>query len=378
MPRLLVLGCCFLTACSLPELASPTTTFESTTTLPSTTSVSPTTTSVPVDGLLVAWTVSALPTGMTEAVSGLDHVLEMTMVQAGITRLVESTDSGGSVVDRAPDGFAYPLDTIGIDPTGYSRLAPGASGEELAALEPGEAILGERSATLRRLDVGSVLHFDDGERLTVTAILPDEAVGAAELVVTQGFPGVDRDRYLLIRHEATAQEMEPAIVAAAGEPTRVVGLGDEPYLRFGSGVVPPIAVKERFGEFALRGDGDSFTVDPVWRENIVFGEVPLLGTVNCHREFIPKLRGALQEVVDRGLGHLIDSTGYRGCWNARWIAGRRGISRHSWGIAVDINFFVEADGADPRLIEVMDRWGFESGHDFLLPDPGHFEWRNDP
>ena len=315
---------------------------------------------------------------MAEAVSTLENVVEVTMVQAGITRLVESIDSAGGVVDMAPDGFAYPLDTIGIDPTQYSRLAPGSSLDELVALQPGEAILGERSAAFRRLDVGSVLHFDDGERLTVAAILPDEVVGAAELVVTQGFPNVDRDRYLLVRHEATSEEMEPAIVAAAGEPTRVVGLGDEPYLRFGSGVVPPIAVKERFGEFAARGDGDAFTVDPVWRQNIVFEEVPLLGTVNCHREFIPMLRGALQELVDRGLGDLIDISGYRGCWNARWIAGRRGISRHSWGIAVDINFFVEADGADPRLIEVMTKWGFESGHDFLLPDPGHFEWRMDP
>ena len=33
---------------------------------------------------------------------------------------------------------------------------------------------------------------------------------------------------------------------------------------------------------------------------------------------------------------------------------------------------------DPRLVEVMERWGFTSGHQWLISDPGHFEYVQPP
>jgi len=45
---------------------------------------------------------------------------------------------------------------------------------------------------------------------------------------------------------------------------------------------------------------------------------------------------------------------------------------------VDINIGTNPGGLesaqDPRLVEVMERWGFTSGHAWLVPDPGHFEY----
>jgi len=97
---------------------------------------------------------------------------------------------------------------------------------------------------------------------------------------------------------------------------------------------------------------------------------------------IPALAGALGELEALGLGSLVDPAGYQGCYVPSVIPGSGGLSRHSWGIAVDVNFLPNATGlpsfADARLIEVMDRWGFVSGAQFLETDPGHFEYVQAP
>lgn len=88
----------------------------------------------------------------------------------------------------------------------------------------------------------------------------------------------------------------------------------------------------------------------------------------------------MQELIDRNLDILIDPEGFRGCDKARLIAPNSGISRHAWGAALDINFGADraSRAQDPRLIEIMTRWGFTSGHAWLVPDPGHFEYARRP
>lgn len=90
----------------------------------------------------------------------------------------------------------------------------------------------------------------------------------------------------------------------------------------------------------------------------------------------------MAELEERNLASLVDPDGFRGCFNPRYIGGTRGISRHAWGAAVDINLGSNPEGLesvqDPRLIEVMERWGFTSGHEWLIPDPGHFEYVQPP
>ena len=108
----------------------------------------------------------------------------------------------------------------------------------------------------------------------------------------------------------------------------------------------------------------------------------LIGTVSCHRALVPALTGALKEVADRGLGFRIDRAGFRGCAKARLIAPGSGLSRHAWGAAVDLNFGNGPQGRinarDPRLVAIMARWGFTSGHTWLVPDAGHFEYFRPP
>lgn len=125
------------------------------------------------------------------------------------------------------------------------------------------------------------------------------------------------------------------------------------------------------------GDG-TIRIAPDWvRRHIVSADVPILGRVTCHRMLIPQLSAALQEIERAGLADVI--TTYDGCWVPRhmlWDASR-GISRHAWGLALDINARTNGYGArptlDPRVVEIFQRWGFKWGGDFSTPDGMHFE-----
>ncbi|HET7519538.1 MAG TPA: M15 family metallopeptidase, partial [Actinomycetes bacterium] len=97
---------------------------------------------------------------------------------------------------------------------------------------------------------------------------------------------------------------------------------------------------------------------------------------------LPALAGAMGELRQRDLARLVDPEAYRGCWNPRLTRSGSGVSRHAWGAAVDLNVAGNPTGLasaqDPRLVEVMERWGFTWGGRWLVPDPAHFEWLRSP
>jgi hypothetical protein len=88
----------------------------------------------------------------------------------------------------------------------------------------------------------------------------------------------------------------------------------------------------------------------------------------------------MTELEQANLAFLVRS--FHGCFNPRFIAGTHTLSRHAWGAAVDINYSSNPTGSantqDGRLIEVMMRWGFTWGGNWLVPDPAHFEWAGPP
>jgi hypothetical protein len=121
--------------------------------------------------------------------------------------------------------------------------------------------------------------------------------------------------------------------------------------------------------------------DPAWvQANIVNADVPILGTVTCHRLLVPRLAGALREIDDEGLAHLIDPSQYGGCYVPRFIDrdATKPLSKHAFGLAVDLNTRTNQLGTrghmDPRIVEIFQRWGFEWGGTWVpRPDPMHFE-----
>jgi len=146
-------------------------------------------------------------------------------------------------------------------------------------------------------------------------------------------------------------------------------------------VLPTALVKEMFGDFQIKErDGTWITTEPSWREeNIQAKKVPILGTTRCHRLMWEPLEGALNQILQEGLADTLSIKDFKksgGCYAPRRInrfdAGGS-ISRHAWGIAIDIN---TKSSYHPRVVEIFNSWGFAWGGTWTSPDEMHFELRD--
>jgi hypothetical protein len=356
----------------------------------------------PADRVLLAWTPRRLPAGLAGHLRRAPGVRAVTVVKGGRLELTGSTDADGRAVDRPPKGMTIPLEAIAFDPATYTGFLPASARAALRRLTPTEALLGATSARLRHLGPGGRLELsrgsgglkgsppvDKGRRLTVAGVVDDALVGAAEVAVSRAGGralGLTSDRYALLAYRGGRAAVAAAVRRAlpAGLPVRLRGPGETPFFRAGDAVLPQAMVKERFGEFAWRpaGGGD-FVQDPAWRAaNLATRRVPILGPVRCNRVLLPALAGAMRELEQHNLAGLVDPAAFAGCWNSRLTRGGSGASRHAWGAAVDLNVAGNPTGLDsaqdPRLVEVMERWGFTWGGRWLVPDPAHFEYLRPP
>ena len=322
-------------------------------------------------------TQGGLPDGLAEAVAGEPGIEVVTEVRGATLELVGTVDADGEVVDELPDGWRFPLEVLAIDPTSYHEVL---DVEDVLSLAPDEGLLSESSAQVRRLGPGGQLRFRDGTRLTVAGVLPDEMVGAAELLVRAESPlPVTTSRYLLAHTPEPLDDRGRArLLELAGSGSHLELGGDVPVLRHAAGVMPPARLKVHFGEFAYTdGPGRWIHQGTTWlREYYAEESVPILGATECHRDLFPPLRAAMQELVDRGLAHLVDADDYGGCWAPR-TQGSEALSSHAWGIAVDLNVAGNHYGAEPtmpeEIVQVMAAHGFTWGGDWPVPDGMHFE-----
>jgi hypothetical protein len=333
-----------------------------------------------VGGVLLVWTPAGLPAGLDVRWREVPGVTAVATVTGGSLDLRRSLDGDGRVVDQAPSGLAIPLDAVAVDPDRHSPFLPATALPAFRDLGPGEALLGSTSGRIRRLGAGGVLELVDGSRLTVAGVVPDEVIGAAEVVVPRSMLTVVR--YALLAYEGDRVAVEAAVrrLVPDGTPVRIRGPGETPFLREGDAVLPQALIKERFGEFAYaRGAGTDVTQDEAWvNQNIVAARVLLLGLVRCHRSVIAALEGSMRELEERNLGFLVDPAGFGGCWVPGVIRPGDALSRHAWGVAFDLNTAKNPTGVgstqDRRVVDVMARWGFTSGAAWLVPDGSHFEY----
>ena len=146
-------------------------------------------------------------------------------------------------------------------------------------------------------------------------------------------------------------------------------------------VLPTALVKNYFGDFQIKEkDGTWIIVEPTWRnENIERKEMPIIGRATCNKIMWKPLLGALNQVIDEGLENTLYKDEFQksgGCYAPRRInrfnAGGS-ISRHAWGIAIDINVKSEYH---PRVVEIFNEWGFAWGGTWTSPDEMHFELRD--
>ncbi len=94
----------------------------------------------------------------------------------------------------------------------------------------------------------------------------------------------------------------------------------------------------------------------------------------------PQLRAALTEIVQRGLARQDPPRASTPAATTRGTSPttrRKGLSLHSWGIAVDLNVPGNQRGTvgemDRRVVAIFKKWGFAWGGDWNYTDPMHFE-----
>ena len=306
-----------------------------------------------------------------------------------VTLRLLAVKRGEAVVQAPTEGFGYPLLVSTIDY--YSPLV----GNEISnVLSAGEVVIGTLAASLRGAQVGDVLSLESVAGTTVDlpvgAIVPDEAIHWSELLIDRSVGvqlGIDRPFALLLWGGDLAR-VEEVLAASQLDPSvRLAGPTTEP---MSDRVLPIAVVKQRFGEFAMRSlGGDEIEVDPTWKAtNIVTVDLAPLGLFECHRLLVPYIRGVVDELTRAQLLDQVDPGDFQlagGCFNARLNRGADpgfSVSRHSWGIAIDINPSTNAFGAAPSLsphvVDVFRRWGFSWGGTWVVPDGMHFEWRQLP
>ena len=211
--------------------------------------------------------------------------------------MTRSWTADGEVADHPRPPYAIPIDAAAVDTHSFSDFLPQADRGLMGDLARGEGILGATSAEIRGLGAGAVLRFRTGGKVTIAAVLPDELVGAAELMVstaTGARIGVSRDRYVLLQpspghppstHRLSTQlrALLPADLTPAYRKVQVRGPGETPYLREGDAVLPPVLIKALFGEFAATDDParPGYLRDRSrWvHRHIVTTTVPVLGRV---------------------------------------------------------------------------------------------------
>lgn len=246
---------------------------------------------------------------------------------------------------------------------------------------PGEVVLTGAGAAFRDLDVGAVVELTDRVERTVVAVVDDPLLDDVEFVVAEedaaSLDVRDRQRALLKLGDGAAADTVAAAAAQVLGPDAVVQArpAEERPL-----VLSLPETKARFGEFAFRDlPGRDIQQGVSWiREYITSEEVPILGDVTCNRLIFDDLRAALHDVIDSGLAGEIDPALYGGCWVPRRINKNANLSRHSWGIGIDINVDFSAPGLGPipseGVIAAFERHGFRWGGDYPIPDNHHFEW----
>jgi D-alanyl-D-alanine carboxypeptidase len=334
------------------------------------------------DPVLLIWTSGGLPPGLAAEVAALAGVGEVTVVRGDQAAMVASSIDG-RVVEEHRDGWRIPLDTLAVEPATFASFVAEPAARPVRDLQAGEALLTQTSAELRGLSVGSRIELDGGG-VTISGIIDDLSGAGAELIVTADQAaalGIRTERYLLVRHTAPRSELERTIAERflGGRAVRFRTPAETTWLRHGDAVEPNLFLKVAFGEFAFRDRGGrDVEISPDWVDRwIVTDQVPILGSVTCHRQVIEPLRAALRELSDAGLGHLVDPADFAGCFGPRRIASGQPLSHHAWGAALDLNVDGNPRGSfstqDERLVDVMAHHGFTWGGAWLVPDPAHYE-----
>ena len=304
---------------------------------------------------------------------------------SGTLRMM-SVARGGESIQTFPPGMGVPMSVASWDAASADALL----GRSLSALLAQDGVvMSDRSAGLRGATTGDTVVLEGWNgaliELEIVGISPDVDLGWSEIIMNRTVAdSLGFTRVSLVATPGDGGDAAMLRNRLDDLPVRVSGPDDD--VDRTDFVLPTVMVKERFGEFSFRPTrGDAIEIDPAWEDaNIVTVDIEPLGLFECHRLVVPYVRSVVEDLRASGLLAEVDPGDFQlagGCFNARLIrGGDKGfaLSRHSWGIAIDINPSTNRYDGDVSLSEEFGQtfrdWGFSWGAGWLRPDGMHFEW----
>ena len=316
-----------------------------------------------------------------ESVKNLDS--NVTFIGRANVGLESTTAPNKEIKVSTLENFLYSVSVKTID----SKVTNMFYDDDTAdVINSGMLVVSSLTSERYQLEVGDIVNFVglNNEKISIEVgkVIKDSALGWFEIVVNKevGYKlGIFRNIQAIIWDSKISEnffiELHKNI-----EYKRVKFTYKKPSPNK-NWVLPNALVKEMFGDFQIKEkDGVWITTEPAWREeNIQNKRMPILGITRCHRLMWEPLEGALNQILEEGLEEFLSIEEFRssgGCYAPRRISrfnAGGSISRHAWGIAIDIN---TKSGYPPRIVEIFNSWGFAWGGTWTSPDEMHFELRD--
>ena len=298
----------------------------------------------------------------------------------GLEKIIDTSNQESLKTD---ENYLYSLSIKTIE-SKYADLFYSNQITEL--IQKNKIIVSEFTAEQYSINVGDTLVLVGMNEVTfeieVGEIVPDAELGWFEAVVNKevGYQlGINRNIQAIIwDNKVTENHFVELYKNIEYKQLRVTFKDAKPNKNW---VLPTALVKKYFGDFQIKEkDGTWIIVEPAWRNaNIERKNMPIIGRATCNKIMWEPLLGALNQVIEEGFENTLSKDEFQksgGCYAPRRInrfnAGGA-ISRHAWGIAIDINV---KSGYHPRVVQIFNQWGFAWGGTWTSPDEMHFELRD--
>ena len=316
-----------------------------------------------------------------ESVKNLES--NVTFIGRANIGLESSTAPNGEVKVSTLENFLYSVSVKTIDSKVTNMFYDADTAD---VINSGMLVVSSLTSERYQLEVGDIVNFvglnNEKIALEVGKIIKDSTLGWFEIVVNKevGYKlGIFRNIQAIIWDSKVSENF--FIELHKNIEYRKVKFTYKKPSPNKNWVLPNALVKEMFGDFQIKErDGVWITTEPEWREeNIQNKRMPILGITRCHRLMWEPLEGALNQILEEGLEGYLSIEEWRssgGCYAPRRISrfdAGGSISRHAWGIAIDIN---TKSGYPPRIVEIFNSWGFAWGGTWTSPDEMHFELRD--
>lgn len=301
----------------------------------------------------------------------------------------------GATVHAAPDGYLIPMVYLGLP----SAAVAGLVGQDVSAmLGAGTVVMNELTAGQTGARVGDTIELvaanGSVQGYTIAGIRPHAVVGGSELVMTT--EAVERigafdDTRTVIWGISSRAALDAAVAAEGLEDRRDTQVSRSWAPEEPDSSLSTARTKALLGEPWYRElDDSTLAMHPTWMAtNLTDGRVLLNDAIpvraRCHVKIVDDLRAALAEVAAAGLGAAIEvanTNTYGGCFNPRYSRISGFLSRHAYGMAIDMNTVSNCQGCVPRMncdvVRIFRKHGFAWGGNFRTPDGMHFEWVGEP